>query len=265
MDQLDHFRIDGLVARGGMASVFRATDLLTGKRVALKVPHSAADAMAPERQTGHPGVVRVLESGPAYVAMEWVEGWTLRSVLETEGRLNTERAFRIAISICDALEYLHSEGVVHRDLKPENIMLSDRDEVKLLDVGGGVMGTPDYISPEQVEGKEPDKRSDIYSLGVILFEMVTGKVPFEGDTPLLAMNMRLRRPAPRLSEVPALIYKALARDPKKRFEGAEAFAEALAKPVYRVEFKEERVLLFSAIAMIPGVLFALLSYVANLQ
>jgi eukaryotic-like serine/threonine-protein kinase len=263
--QLDHYQIEGLVARGGMASVFRATDLRSGKTVALKVPHSEGDVRVPETEFDHPGVVRVLESCPAFVAMEWVEGWTLRSVLDTEGRLGTERAFRIAISICEALEYLHSEGVVHRDLKPENIMLSDRDEVKLLDVGGGVMGTPDYISPEQVEGEEPDKRSDIYSLGVILFEMITGKVPFEGDTPLLAMNMRLRRPAPRLREVPAFIYKALARDPRKRFESAEAFAEALSKPVFEVEFKEERVLVFSAIALIPGVLFALLSYVANLQ
>jgi len=265
MTELDHFRINGLVARGGMASVFRATDLRTRKTVALKVPHSEGDVRAPERKLDHPRVVRVLDSAPGYVAMEWVEGRTLRSVLDTEGRLNTERAFRIAISICDALDYLHSEGVVHRDLKPENIMLSDRDEVKLLDVGGGVMGTPDYISPEQVEGKEPDKRSDIYSLGVILFEMIAGKVPFEGDTALLTMNMRLRRSAPRLREVPALIYKALARDPRKRYESAEAFAEALSKPVYEVEFKGERVLVFSAIAMIPGVLFALLSYVANLQ
>jgi len=238
------------------------------------------------REIDHPGVARVVDSGQKgrlFIAMEWVEGRSLRSVLDAEGKLDKDRAFRIALGVCDALEYLHSKGVVHRDLKPENIMLSASDEVKLLDFGvaakkgarrltfgkwSRIMGTADYISPEQVKGKRGDNRSDIYALGVIMFEMLTGGVLFEADSPMLALNMKLRNPAPRAPGVSALIYKALARDPKDRYASAADLAAAIENPKEEqpvvTAFKEERVLIYSLIAMIPGVLFVLLFYVANL-
>jgi len=285
------------VARGGMASVFKAKDLHTGETVALKIPHPEVEAdvvfydrFRPEAEIGreidHPGVARVVDSGQKgrlFIAMEWVEGRSLRSVLDAEGKLDKDRAFRIALGVCDALEYLHSKGVVHRDLKPENIMLSASDEVKLLDFGvaakkgarrltfgkwSRIMGTADYISPEQVKGKRGDNRSDIYALGVIMFEMLTGGVLFEADSPMLALNMKLRNPAPRAPGVSALIYKALARDPKDRYASAADLAAAIENPKEEqpvvTAFKEERVLIYSLIAMIPGVLFVLLFYVANL-
>ena len=294
---MDRFQIEELVARGGMASVFKAKDLHTGETVALKIPHPEVEAdvvfydrFRPEAEIGreidHPGVARVVDSGQKgrlFIAMEWVEGRSLRSVLDAEGKLDKDRAFRIALGVCDALEYLHSKGVVHRDLKPENIMLSASDEVKLLDFGvaakkgarrltfgkwSRIMGTADYISPEQVKGKRGDNRSDIYALGVIMFEMLTGGVLFEADSPMLALNMKLRNPAPRAPGVSALIYKALARDPKDRYASAADLAAAIENPKEEqpvvTAFKEERVLIYSLIAMIPGVLFVLLFYVANL-
>jgi serine/threonine-protein kinase len=297
MAQVDRFQIEELVARGGMASVFKAKDLHTGETVALKIPHPEVEADVVfydrfrreaeiGREIDHPGVARVVDSGQKgrlFIAMEWVEGRSLRSVLDAEGKLDKDRAFRIALGVCDALEYLHSKGVVHRDLKPENIMLSASDEVKLLDFGvaakkgarrltfgkwSRIMGTADYISPEQVKGKRGDNRSDIYALGVIMFEMLTGGVLFEADSPMLALNMKLRNPAPRAPGVSALIYKALARDPKDRYASAADLAAAIENPKEEqpvvTAFKEERVLIYSLIAMIPGVLFVLLFYVANL-
>ena len=140
-----------------------------------------------------------------YMVMEWCEGRLLRQILD-EGRISQERAIRIAIDVLDALDYIHANGVVHRDLKPENIMVDDEDNIKLIDFGiasdsaarrltyanfTATLGTPNYISPEQVKGKRGDGRSDIYSMGVILYEMLTGKLPFTGPSPMAAMNERL--------------------------------------------------------------------------
>ena len=154
---------------------------------------------------------------------------------------------RIALRICDALDYIHRNGVVHRDLKPENIMVDADDHIKLIDFGiagndgsrrltfaklSQVMGTPDYISPEQVKGKRGDGRSDIYALGVMLYEMLTGKVPFSGPNPFAIMNDRLlNNPVPPREIDPAIspqlqeiIYRALERDPKNRYANAHEFA-----------------------------------------
>jgi serine/threonine-protein kinase len=185
-----------------------------------------------------------------YMVMEWCDGQLLRNIL-AEGEIPQDRAIRIAIGVLDALEYIHANGVVHRDLKPENIMVDDQDEIKLIDFGiagdaaarrltyanfTAALGTPDYISPEQVKGKRGDGRSDIYSTGVILYEMLTGKLPFSGSSPLESMNQRLlNHPipprvadpsiSPQLQEV---LYRALERDPRNRYAKAHDFAWDLA-------------------------------------
>src|SRR5579885_3312505 len=141
-----------------------------------------------------------------YMVMEWVEGRLLRKILDEEHKLPKERAIPLTLRILDALGYIHGKGVVHRDLKPENIMVDQNDAIKVIDFGiagsaksrrltfaklSQTMGTPDYISPEQVKGKRGDARSDLYALGVMLYEMLVGKVPFTGENPFTIMNDRL--------------------------------------------------------------------------
>jgi serine/threonine-protein kinase len=313
-DQLDHYRIEGLVARSGMASIFRATDMRNGRPVAIKVPHPEmeADPVLFERfereieigeKLDHTGVMKVLEEGDrsrVYMVMEWVEGRLLREVLHEQGKLPIERAIAITIAICDALDYIHRNGVVHRDLKPENIMIDGNDNIKLIDFGiaarsgarrltfaklSQVMGTPDYISPEQVKGKRGDGRSDIYALGAMLYEMVTGKPPFTGPNPFAIMNDRLlnspvppRELNPEISlALQEVIYRALEREPQNRYATANEFAWDLEhldqvgvadRPELR-DWRRRRtpwvrqVLFYVAMALIPIVIFGLLIFIAR--
>ena len=188
-----------------MATIFRATDTRDGRTVALKIPHPDMEAdpilfdrfqaRSGDRRTPQPSQrharLRRRKRSRIYMVMEWCEGRLLRHILD-EGRLPQDRAIRIAIEVLQALDYIHANGVVHRDLKPENIMVDDNDHIKLIDFGIAgdtaarrltyanfttTLGTPDYISPEQVKGKRGDGRTDIYSMGVILYEMLTGKLP----------------------------------------------------------------------------------------
>jgi len=313
-DQLDHYRIDSLIARSGMASIFRATDLNTNRPVAIKVPHPEMecdpllfDRFKREQEIGqqmdHPGVMKVLTDesrSRVYMVMEWVDGRLLRQILAQNKKLPAERAVRIALGICQALDYIHSHGVVHRDLKPENIMVDDEDRIKLIDFGiagmagarrltfaklSQVMGTPDYISPEQVKGKRGDARSDLYALGVMLYEMLTGTTPFRGPNPFATMNERLlNNPVPPREIDPAIspqlqeiIYRAMERDPKNRYATAREFAKDLEHPEQvgvedRPEFRDwkkrrspvgRRIAFYVMLAMIPVVIFGLLLYVAK--
>jgi serine/threonine protein kinase len=313
-DQLDHYRIEALVARSGMASIFRATDMRNGRQVAIKIPHPEMEAdpvlfdrFRREGEIGekldHPGVMKVFpddDRSRVYMVMEWVDGRLLRQVLHDSGKLPIDRAIKIAIAINDALDYIHRNGVVHRDLKPENIMIGGDDRIKLIDFGiagkegarrltfaklSQVMGTPDYISPEQVKGKRGDGRSDIYALGVMLYEMLTGKTPFTGPNPFAIMNDRLlnnpippRELNPEIS--PALqevIYRALEREPQNRYSTANEFAWDLEHldqvgVADRAELRNwkqrrtpwlRRALFYAAMALIPIVVFGLLLFVAR--
>src|SRR5271169_1053191 len=256
-DQLDHYRIEGLVARSGMASIFRGIDLRDGRAVAIKVPHEEMEAdpvlydrFKREEEIGrklvHPGVVRVFndeDRSRRYMVLEWVDGRLLRQIMNEQKPLPPERAIRITLALCKALDYIHSQGVVHRDLKPENIMIGPDDQVKLIDFGIAAnagsrrltfaklteaMGTPDYISPEQVKGKRGDARSDVYSLGIMFYEMLTGQVPFTGPNPLAVMNERLvKDPVPPTElneeippELEEIVFRALERDPRHRYASA---------------------------------------------
>ena len=313
-DQLDHYRIEGLVARSGMASIFRATDLRTGRQVAIKFPHPEMEAdpvlydrFKREGEIGekldHAGVMKVLpdsERTQFYMVMEWVEGRLLREALRERGKFPPERAIKIAIAIADALDYIHRNGVVHRDLKPENIMVDGDDHVKLIDFGiagqegakrltfaklSQVMGTPDYISPEQVKGKRGDGRSDIYALGVMLYEMLTGKTPFQGPNPFTVMNDRLlnnpvppREVNPDISpELQEVIYRAMEREPQNRYSTANEFAWDLEHldqvgVADRAELHDwkrrktplaKQILFYVAMALIPVVIFGLLLLIAK--
>jgi serine/threonine-protein kinase len=311
--QIDYYRVESPVARSGMASIFRAVDTRDNRIVALKIPHPdmEADPILSDRfkresgigeKLSHPGVMRVYggeNRSRIYMVMEWCEGRLLRQIM-AEGKLPQERAIRIAANVLDALDYIHENGVVHRDLKPENIMVDADDNIKLIDFGiagdsaarrltyanfTATLGTPDYISPEQVKGKRGDGRSDIYALGVILYEMLTGKTPFTGPTPLAAMNDRLlnhpmppriANPAvsPQLQEV---LYRALERDPKNRYAKAREFAHDLEHldevgVEDRIEFRDwdkrkshlsRKIVYYTALALLPVVVLLLMILIAR--
>ncbi len=212
---LDHYRLEAEVARTGMSTLFRATDLRSGGTVAVKVPHPEmeTDPVLLERfrreeeigqEIDHPGVVKTYDGearSRLYMVIEWVDGRLLRSVLNEKGKLPIGRAVALTVAICEALDNLHKHGVVHRDLKPENIMVLEGDRIKIIDFGIALkedarritqtsltpaLGTPDYISPEQVKGQRGDQRSDIYALGAMLYEMLTGQPPFNPELSNLA-------------------------------------------------------------------------------
>ena len=252
------YRIQDSIAAGGMAEVFVARDELLGRKVALKLlqPELARDRSFRERfrreaqaaaSLNDPRIVSVYDwgadEGDYYLIMEYVEGSTLRDIIKDEGPLEQNRAAEIAADVCGALQVAHQKGIVHRDVKPANIAITPGGQTKVMDFGiaradtddghtvtqaGMVMGTAKYFSPEQAQGMPVDARSDLYSVGVILYEMLTGRPPFEGDTPAAIAYKHVSEapvPASQLSgdisgDLDAIVMKALAKNPDNRYESA---------------------------------------------
>ncbi len=266
-DKLDQYEIVDLIARSGMASIFKARDTATGELVALKVPHLQfeSDVVFFERfrreeeigqRLDHPNVIKFLKprhKSRMYAAMELVEGKSLRALLEQEHPLRAARALAIAQQVGEALAHMHERGVVHRDLKPENLLITPAGQVKIVDFGialdksarrltwvglSGTIGTPDYIAPEQIGGRRGDARTDIYALGTILYEMLTGNLPFSGDSALAVMRAKTDgEPRPLTYFVPdidphleAIVLKAIERLPRDRYQSAAELLHDLRNP-----------------------------------
>jgi tetratricopeptide (TPR) repeat protein/TolB-like protein len=257
----DRYRVERQIGAGGMATVYLATDLKHGRDVAIKVllPELAV-AVGPDRflreieiaaKLQHPHIVPVYDSGQAngllYYVMPFVAGESLRERLVGTGPLPPGDAVRIAREVADALAYAHAQGIVHRDIKPANILLSQKHAL-VADFGiaravtastsgqgltqaGMAVGTPSYMSPEQGLGDAVDGRTDVYALGVVLYEMLAGRPPFEGSTPQAVLGQVLSRPAPKLKSDPlgvqSLIDRAMAKEPGQRFPTADELVSAL--------------------------------------
>ena len=263
---LGDYRIEQLIGRGGMGIVYRAEQLGLGRQVALKVisPELAQDPDFRERfkresrlaaGIDHPNVIPIHEAGEAdgllYISMRYVEGTDLRALIRREGRLRPDRAAAIVGEVAGALDAAHARGLVHRDVKPANVLiagsppaehayLSDFGLVKQVGVSGGItgtgqwVGTLDYVSPEQIEGRRVDARADVYALGCVLHQALTGSVPFPRDSDVAKMYAHLNEPPPSCcASVPGIpdpldhvVQRAMAKDPDQRFPSAGDLARA---------------------------------------
>ncbi|MFL6161845.1 MAG: Stk1 family PASTA domain-containing Ser/Thr kinase [Jatrophihabitantaceae bacterium] len=266
------YELGEVLGHGGMAEVHRGRDVRLGREVAIKILRAdlARDPTFQNRfrreaqaaaGLNHPAIVAVYDTGedppaegqeaPApYIVMEFVEGRTLREILNTEGHISPERAMRITADVCSALDFSHRSGIVHRDIKPGNVMITDTGTVKVMDFGiaraladnaatvtatQAVIGTAQYLSPEQARGEAVDARSDVYSTGCLLYELVTGHPPFTGDSPVAVAYQHVREnpqiPSSANSAVPpaldSIVMKALAKNPLNRYQTAAEMREDL--------------------------------------
>jgi formylglycine-generating enzyme required for sulfatase activity len=261
------YQIEGWLAQGGMSTVYKAIDPNLRRSVAVKLihPHLSKDPEFVQRfeqeaavvaQLRHPNIVQVYdfahEDDVYYMILEYVSGETLQARLKALNRVNRRLPLattaQLMATICDAVDYAHQHGMIHRDLKPANIMINRQGQPILMDFGvakmlgetrftstGTVIGTALYMSPEQARGERPDERADIYSLGVTLFEMITGQPPFEGDSAVVILMKHVNEPVPDIrrlngdvsEELIAVVEKALAKDPNQRFQTAAEMGAAL--------------------------------------
>src|ERR1700677_49194 len=257
------YEILQMLGQGGMGAVYKARDKELDRFLALKVIrpelavhpdilHRFKQELILARQVTHKNVIRIFDLGEAdgikFITMEYIEGQDLKHIVDEQGKLKTEESVRILCQVCAALEAAHAEGVVHRDLKPQNIMIGEGGRVCVMDFGlarsmeatgltqaGALMGTPAYMSPEQAKGMAADERSDLFSLGIIAYLMLTGEIPFKADSALASMLLRTQGPPPpsikldptipqALSDV---VQKSLAVDPKDRYQSAALMGQDL--------------------------------------
>ena len=265
-DHLDRYLLTDVLARTAMATVFKGHDTRAGAPVCLKVPllERESDLVFHERfkreeriteRLDHESIVRALpapDKSRMYMVMEYVDGRSLRSLLEA-GALPREQALFIARQLVEALVYLHGQGIVHRDVKPENLLVRPDGRIKLLDFGialdrsarrltwsklSGTIGTPDYMAPEQITGRRGDERSDLYAAGVVIYEMLTGALPYPDVAPHTLLRLKVsEEPRPLTFHVPdldpaldAVVGKAIARAARDRYPSAVAFLAALERP-----------------------------------
>jgi len=250
-DQFDRYQIQAHLAQGGMSDIYRAFDLVNRRDVAIKIPDQSiiGDPAQYERfqrelevinTLNHPAILKGLGSGKynriPYLVTEFVDGRSLRTMIDEDAPIPSEDAILLIRKIAEGMAYCHANNVIHRDLKPENILITTEGRPVIMDFGlaltkgshrvtysnlSATMGTPDYMAPEQIEGQRGDQRTDVYALGTILYEMLSGKTPFTGDTNMVIMAQHLQKDAPRIdhvnsavsAELAAIVSHCLARDP----------------------------------------------------
>ena len=262
----DRYRVIGRVGSGGMADVYCATDLQLGRKVALKLLYRrfAEDSEFVERfrreassaaGLQHPSVVGVFDrgqwDGTYYIAMEYLDGRSLKQLVQEEGPLEPTRAADLIVQVLRAARFAHRRGIIHRDFKPHNVIVDAEGRAKVTDFGiaragasdmtetGSIMGTAQYLSPEQAQGHAVSAQSDLYSIGIMLYELLTGRVPFEGESPVtVALKQVSEEPVPPSAlnpavgpELEAVVLHALQKDPSRRFADADAFVTALERAV----------------------------------
>jgi serine/threonine protein kinase len=312
----DRFEICEAIHRSSMSTVFKAYDRQSAQTVAVKVPLMNLEAdpafysrFQREEEIGrvldHPGILKIIpveQKSRPYIVMEFVKGQTLDRLMQSIGILPISDTLKIVSRICDALEYMHGRGVIHRDMKPSNIMVCDDGALRIMDFGiakneamrritfgsfSPTIGTPDYMAPEQVKGKRGDQRTDIYSLGAILYEMLTGHVPFKGPNLYAVMNARLagdpKAPSilnPEISpQIEEIVLHAMEGDALERYPSAAAMKAELDSPeTVQVTQRRERlravapenrrlrrVRIYLCTPLIPIVAFLLLWFLLSRQ
>ena len=267
-DQFDRYQIQSHMAQGGMSDVYRAFDLVDRREVAIKIPDKSmlGDPAQFERfqrelevmsTLDHPAILKGLGSGKynrvPFLVTEFIDGQSLRAMLEKSAPLPPEQAISLIRKIADGMAYCHKNGVIHRDLKPENILISQDAQPIIMDFGLALtksahrvtysnlsvtMGTPDYMSPEQVNGQRGDQRTDIYAVGIMLYEMLIGQPPFIGDSNMAVMSQHVNAIPPRLDklkpgispQLAAIVARCLLKDPDGRFQDMESLIDALDHP-----------------------------------
>lgn len=267
-DQFDHLQIRAHLAQGDMSDIYRAYDFLSGKEVVLKIPNRASigDPAQYERfqrelevmrTLDHPAIQKGVGSGQfnatPYLVTRLITGESMRDLVQRRAPMPAEEAIALVTKIADGLAHCHDHGIIHRDIKPENILITPEGDPVILDFGlaltrqafrvtyanlSGAAGTPDYMAPEQIEGHRGDMRTDVYALGTMLFELLSGHLPFEGDNQMVVMALHLQGNVPRLDRedkgiptpLAAVVARAMQRDPELRCPDMPTLIHDLEQP-----------------------------------